>query len=143
MVVRGTIFTHALLSATECGLVVLEFRIHEARSVDTRSVDTRATAITHAVSVTVTVDAAVGMLAKGRVPSSFGQERIPQIRVIRRESRSRDCVNTIPCLSGVRPAVKASSEWIPLGSNTHYGTRYRRGHPRRAKGIVGSITRSG
>ena len=138
MIVRRKIIAHALLPAAECRRVVLKFGVHE-----TRSVDTRATAVTHAVPVTVTVDTAVGMLAKGRVPSSFGQERIPQMRVIRRESRSRNCVNTIPCLGGVRLAVEASSEWITLGSNTHYRTRYRRWYPRRAKGIVGSITRSG
>ena len=38
-----------------------------------------------AVSVTVTFDAAVGMLAHGRVPSSFGQEGVPQIWIIRCE----------------------------------------------------------
>ena len=60
LVVRRTIITHALLPAAEGRLVVLKFGVHE-----TRSVDTRATAITHAVTVTVTVDAAIGMLAKG------------------------------------------------------------------------------
>ena len=137
MVVRSTVITHALLPAAECRLIVLKFGVHE-----TRSVNTRATAITHAVSVTVTVDTAVGMLAKGRVPSCLGQERVPQVWIIRRESRSRNCVNTIPCFSRVGPTIKASGEWITLGSNAHYRTRYRRGYPRRARGIVGSITRS-
>ena len=137
MVVRRTIITHALLPAAECRLVVLKFGVHE-----TRSIDTRATAVTHAVPVTVTVNTAVGMLTKGRVPSRFGQEGVPQVRVIRRESRSRNCVNTISCFGRVWPAVKASSEGVTLGSNAHYRTRYRRGYPRRARGIVRSIARS-
>ena len=137
MVIRSTIFTHALLPAMECGLVVLKFRTHEARSIDTW-----VTAITHAAPVTVTVDAAVGMLAKGRVPSSFCQEGVPQIWIICCEGRSRDRVNVIPCLGRVRPTVEASGEGITLASNAHYGTSYGRRYPRGARGTMRSGTRS-
>ena len=82
---RGKILAHALLPSAPSRRIVLQFRIHERKSVDARF-----RTITHTVTRTNAIDARVSMGTKSILACRGRKQGSPQMRVTRDESSRRN-----------------------------------------------------